>query len=92
MIASEVKRIRLKFELSQEAFAKVFGFSGPVSVSNIETGFRRPSRLLVIMLNHLDILPQTDARKLITELSKNIEFQKHALTESAKREQSDAQD
>ena len=69
--AKEVKRIRIKFRLSQEDFARLFGFSGSASVSNIETGFRKPGPTLIIMLRFLDSLSIKEAKKFLVKLRQN---------------------
>lgn len=63
------RRIRTKLGLTQADAAEVFGFSGPNVVSNIETGFRKPGRLVVSVLNLLDSLPVPEAKKLAEKFS-----------------------
>lgn len=65
MIASEFKRIRTKFDMSQEQFAEMLGMSGKHAISNIEIGNRNPGKLTVIILGVLDSLPKRKAEELI---------------------------
>lgn len=65
MKKGEMKRIREKLGLSREEFAEVFGLSGYKAVSNIELGYRRPSKLTMILLRALDSLPPARAQDLL---------------------------
>lgn len=71
MKGSEVRHIREKLELSREEFATIFGLSGYQSVMNIETDFRRTSKLTMILLRTLDALPMSKAKALIELLRKH---------------------
>jgi DNA-binding transcriptional regulator YiaG len=71
MIGSEVKRIREKLGLSREEFAEVFGLSGYRTVMNIETDFRRPSQLTIILLRALDSLSTTKAHSILELLKRH---------------------
>jgi len=71
MKGSEMRRIREKLELSRDEFATIFGLSGYQSVMNIETDFRRPSKLTMIVLRTLDALPLTKAQSLVELLRKH---------------------
>jgi DNA-binding transcriptional regulator YiaG len=66
-----MRRIREKLELSRDEFATIFGLSGYQSVMNIETDFRRPSKLTIILLRTLDALPAAKAKALIELLRKH---------------------
>jgi DNA-binding transcriptional regulator YiaG len=68
---SEMRRIREKVGLSRDEFATIFGLSGYQSVMNIETDFRRPSKLTIILLRTLDALPVSKAKSLIELLRKH---------------------
>ncbi len=65
MKKGEIKRIREMLGLSREEFAEVFGLSGYKAVSNIELGYRRPSKLTMILLRVLDSLPPARAQDLL---------------------------
>lgn len=71
MKGAEVKRIREKFGLSQNQFAEIFGLSGFKAVSNIETDFRHPSKLTMILLRVLDSLPEAKARAILDLLRRH---------------------
>ena len=71
MKGSEMRRIREKLELSRDEFAVIFGLSGYQSVMNIETDFRRPSKLTMIVLRTLDALPLSKAKSLVDLLRKH---------------------
>lgn len=73
MQGEEVRRIREKLGLSREEFAQVFGLSGYRSVMNIETDFRRPSQLTIILLRALDSLSESKSRAILDLLRKHSE-------------------
>ena len=66
--SEDIKRIRFKFSLDQASFARIFGLSSARSVSNIETGFRKPGGTMVALLKLLDSLPLREAERLIGKL------------------------
>lgn len=68
MRQQELKRIREKLGLSREEFAETFGLSGYNAVSNIELGYRRPSKLTIILLRVLDSLPLTRAEDFLEQM------------------------
>jgi len=72
MKGSEMRRIREKLELSREEFAAIFGLSGYQSVMNIETDFRKSSKLTMILLRTLDALPRSKAKSLVDLLRKHV--------------------
>ncbi len=74
MDGQEMRRIREKLDLSREEFATIFGLSGYQSVMNIETDFRRPSKLTMILLRTLDALPLSKAKSLVELLRKHSEI------------------
>ena len=59
----DVKAIRQKLDLSQEAFALRFGFS-PAAVRDWEQGRRRPEQAARVLLMVIDEAPQTVERVL----------------------------
>lgn len=65
MKAKEFKRIRMKLKLDRHEFAEVFGLSGYMAVANIENGSRNPSKLTIIILRILDVLPANRANDFI---------------------------
>lgn len=73
MQGEEVRRIREKLGLSREEFAQLFGLSGYRSVMNIETDFRRPSQLTIILLRALDSLSESKSRAILDLLRKHSE-------------------
>ena len=50
MTGKRFKEIREQLGLSQEQLASILGLSGFKAVSNIETGFRNPSRLIAALM------------------------------------------
>jgi len=58
-----VKSIRMKLGLSQEAFALHYGFS-PAAVRDWEQGRRRPEQAARVLLMVIDEAPQTVERVL----------------------------
>jgi len=70
MTASELRRIRSKFEMTQEQFAEILGMSGKHAISNIEIGNRVPGKLTAIILGVLDSLPKRKATEFIGLMQK----------------------
>jgi len=68
MKGSEVKRIREKFDMTREDLAALLCLAGYRPMMNIETDFRRPSKLSIRLLRYLDALPKSRALVLIEEL------------------------
>lgn len=73
MKGAEFKAIREQLGLTQDELAEVLCLSGKTAVSNIETGFRNPSKLAAVVLLHLDILSKTKSRELQIQLKKLAE-------------------
>lgn len=73
MKGEEVKRIRESLGMDRHEFAKVLGLSGYQSVMNIETDFRRPSKLTIILLRALDSLSEPKARAILDLLRKHAD-------------------
>ena len=71
MKGAEVKRIREKLGLSRDDFAVLFGLSGYRTVMNIETDFRKPSKLTIILLRALDSLSETKSKTIIDLLRRH---------------------
>lgn len=71
MKGAEVRRIREKLGLSRDEFAVAFGLSGKRTVMNIETDFRRPSQLTMILLRALDSLSESKAHAILDLLRRH---------------------
>lgn len=54
MHGKEVRRIREKLNLTAEEFAELLCLSGYQSMMNIESDFRKPSKLTIRFLRYLD--------------------------------------
>ena len=65
MSGKEFKKIREKFKLSREDFASIFGFSGYMSIANIENGSRNPGPVLTVLMRTLNALPEKKAHEII---------------------------
>ena len=65
MKGSEFKRIREQLELTQNELAKVLCLSTFQAVSNIETGFRKPGKLIAVLMWTLSELPERRAKDLM---------------------------
>lgn len=68
MSPARFKKIRESLGLTQEELASTLGFSGKVSISNIETGFRKPSILVATIMEVLNELPARRASELIASM------------------------
>lgn len=71
MKAEEIKRIREDLSLNRDELAQLLCLSGYQAMMNIETGFRRPSKLAIRLLRYLDSLSRLKAKTLIEELMKH---------------------
>jgi DNA-binding transcriptional regulator YiaG len=67
MDGDEVKRIREKFGMTREEFAELLCLSGYRSMMNIETDFRKPSKLTIRLLRYLDGQQKKKALEFIEE-------------------------
>lgn len=70
MKPEEIREIRETFGLDRNDFAEIFGLSSYTSVSNIELGYRNPSKLLIVVLKTLKSLPVSKANELIALMRK----------------------
>lgn len=61
----EVREIREKLGLDREQFAELLCLSGYQAMMNIETDFRKPSKLTVRFLRFIDDQPKKKALKFI---------------------------
>lgn len=64
MIGSEFKAIRERLDLSQDELAVLLCLSGKQAVSNIETGFRNPSKLSAVLMLVFDSLSDAKFKEL----------------------------
>jgi DNA-binding transcriptional regulator YiaG len=64
MTGNEFKSIREELELNQDQLAEVLCISGKQAVSNIETGFRNPSKLMATIMRVFVELPERRSREL----------------------------
>lgn len=67
MQGKEVRRIREKLNLSAEEFAELLCLSGYQSMMNIESDFRKPSKLTMRLLRYLDNQQKKKALEFIEE-------------------------
>ncbi|MDQ3234333.1 MAG: helix-turn-helix transcriptional regulator [Pseudobdellovibrionaceae bacterium] len=68
MKPSEIKNIRERLNLTQEEFALSIGLASKNVISNLETGFRNPSGIVVRLLRLLEHLPLEESRELVAKL------------------------
>ncbi len=66
MTGTQFKGIRERLGLSQEELAKLLCLSGKTAVSNIETGFRNPSRLSAVLMRVFSGLSDSKFKELTT--------------------------
>ena len=64
MSPSRFKEIREKLELSQAELGEILGLSGRLPVTHYETGFRKPSNLIVALMELFDSLPEKKSLEL----------------------------
>lgn len=64
MTGNQFKTIREELGLSQVQLAQLLGLSGKQAVSNIETGFRNPSRLTMALMQVFLDLPEKRSKEL----------------------------
>ena len=64
MTAIQFRTIREALGLSQEELAHVLSLSSKQAVSNIETGFRKPGRLIMALMQVFADLPEKRSKEL----------------------------
>lgn len=69
MSPSKIKDVRTQLGLTQEQFAEALGMA-KLTVSQYETGFRKPGPTVLILLTVIDSLPKKKALDLIELLIK----------------------
>ena len=67
MKGKDVREIREKLGLSAEQFAEFLCLAGYQSVMNIESDFRKPSKLAIRLLRYLDDQQKKKALEFIEE-------------------------
>lgn len=67
MKGKEVRLIREKLGLSVEEFADLLCLAGYQSVMNIESDFRKPSKLAIRLLRYLDEQKKKNALEFVME-------------------------
>jgi DNA-binding transcriptional regulator YiaG len=65
----EFKAIRTKIELTQQDLAEILGVSHQMVIGHYESGFRKPGRLIQIVMSIMGSLPNKK-RKEFVELLK----------------------
>jgi DNA-binding XRE family transcriptional regulator len=73
MSPKQIGALRGQLELSQEELAETLGVAR-LSMSQYETGFRRPGPTLTIVLHVLDTLPKGKALELIALLNRSAKI------------------
>ncbi len=68
MKPEELKRIREGLDMDRHELAALLCLSGYQAMMNIETGFRKPSKLAIRLLRYLDSLPPAKAKAVIKDL------------------------
>lgn len=67
MTGMDIKRIREKLGMTREEFADFLCLSGYRTMMNIETDFRKPSKLTIRLLRYLDDQSKKKALDFIEE-------------------------
>lgn len=84
MTGIQFKAIREKLQLSQEELAQLLCLSGKQAISNIETGFRNPSKLTMVLMEAFVKLPEKRSKELQSLLLSISKKQGHASVEVKK--------
>ncbi len=58
MTPSQFKKIRTELDLKQEELAEILCVSHQMVISHYETGFRKPSKLIQVIMSILESLPE----------------------------------
>jgi len=69
MNIGDLKRIREKLGYEREEFAKILCLSSYRAYSNIENGFRKPSKLTIRLLRYLDSISTKRALDFLDDFS-----------------------
>lgn len=78
MNAQQFKKLREKFELTQDELAVCLGVTQK-AVSHYETGFRSPGPTINVVMKTLDSLPLAQANKILSlmkEISETLKSDK----------------
>jgi transcriptional regulator with XRE-family HTH domain len=73
MTPARFKEIREKLKFTQEELSEVFGFSGKMPISHIETGFRRPNPLITALMNLFESLSEKKSVELVDSIKSHME-------------------
>lgn len=73
MKPSEFRQIRERLGLTQKELAEILGLSGYIPVNHYESGFRRPSVLIMALMRILDELPEKKSLNLREDLKAQVE-------------------
>jgi len=79
MTPEKFKEIRLKLGFNQEEMAEVLCLANNKVVSNIEAGFRKPSKLTAVIMSYLNELTQRRAEEFVKELKFHSDKEEKSL-------------
>lgn len=72
MTPAKFRNIRLELGLNQKELAEILCVSQPMVVSHYETGFRKPSKLIQVVMSILEALPEKKRRELLDLIRNQI--------------------
>ena len=64
MSPTRFKEIRENMGLTQTDLSEIFGLSGRLPITHYETGFRRPSKLIAVLMELFNQLPEKKSAEL----------------------------
>ncbi len=72
MKPSRFKEIRVELNLTQQELAEILCVSRAMVISHYETGFRKPSKLIQVIMSILGSLPEKKKKEWIDLIKANI--------------------
>lgn len=84
MTPEKFKEIRLKLDLDQKEMAKVLCLANNKVISNIEAGFRKPSKLAAVVMSYINDLSSRKAEEFLSQLKIHSEKEEKSLKRGSK--------
>lgn len=84
MTPEKFKEIRLKLGFNQEEMAEVLCLANNKVISNIEAGFRKPSKLTAVVMSYINELSPRKADEFFSQLKIHSEKEEKSLKRGSK--------
>lgn len=84
MTPEKFKEIRLKLGFDQKEMAEVLCLANNKVISNIEAGFRKPSKLAAVVMSYINDLTPRKAEEFFSQLKIHSEKEEKSLKRGSK--------